>query len=267
MPLHAAVFLETIGLAAEQQAARLAEASAHLTSARSQPALAGHAMPTVGLSPHAPYTVSWELFTELVRLAARHGAPVAMHLAETAAERELLAANSGPLREFLEAAGVWREAAFPRGATPLDYLRVLATVPRALVIHGNDLQTEEIEFLAARRARMTVVYCPRTHAYFQHPPHPIQKLLSAGVQVAIGTDSRASNPDLSLWEELRFLVHANLLAPQAALHAGTLAGASALGVQHDYGSLEVGKLAAMCQLGPFSSHFPGDPYEALFAAT
>ena len=82
-------------------------------------------------------------------------------------------------------------------------LRMLADAPRALVIHGNYLDDEELAFLAANRERMSLVYCPRTHAYFEHPPYPLAKHLKLGVRVALGTDSRASNPDLDLLAEMR----------------------------------------------------------------
>ena len=75
---------------------------------------------------------------------------------------------------------------------------MLATAHRALVIHGNYLAGDEIDFVAAHRERMSLVYCPRTHAYFGHEPYPLAEMLAAGVRVAVGTDSRASNPDLRL---------------------------------------------------------------------
>ena len=95
--------------------------------------------------------------------------------------------------------------AIPRGSRPLDYLRALADSPRALVIHGNYLSGEELAFIGERRERMSLVFCPRTHAYFGHAPYPLERAVSAGARVALGTDSRASNPDLSLLEEMRFV--------------------------------------------------------------
>ena len=80
---------------------------------------------------------------------------------------------------------------------------MLAARPAALVIHGNYLDDEEIAFLAGHAERMAVVYCPRTHAWFGHVPYPLEKLLAAGVPVALGTDSRASSPDLSMLAEMR----------------------------------------------------------------
>ena len=158
-----------------------------------------------GLSPHAPYTVRWEMLPHLCELSAARQIPVAMHLAESRDELEFLRTGSGPLRDLLQALGAWDAAAVPRGRSPRDYLEVLSTSHRALIVHGNYLDSEEIRFTAARRDRMAVVYCPRTHGYFAHSRYPLAEMLSAGVHVALGTDSRASNADLQLLEEMRYV--------------------------------------------------------------
>ena len=145
-----------------------------------------------------------ELFRGLVDLAVARRAPLAMHLAETREELQLLALGTGEFVPFLEELGVWRPEAIPRESRPLDYFHELARVETALAIHGNYLALDEIEFLAGH-PNVSVVYCPRTHAYFRHAAHPWRKLLARGVNVALGTDSRGSNPDLSVWNELLFL--------------------------------------------------------------
>ena len=193
------VFWEVIGLRPEQLAERLAAAEAHLH--RAWPA---SACASPGLSPHAPYSVHPDLLDRVLRLATAANVPVAMHLAESREELELLAAGSGPFRELLIELGVWSPDVFRGGRRPLDYLRRLAQAPRALAIHGNYLDGEEIEFLAANRSKMSVVFCPRTHAFFAHEGYPLAAMLARGVNVALGTDSRASNPDLSLLAEMRF---------------------------------------------------------------
>jgi aminodeoxyfutalosine deaminase len=204
---------------------------------------------SVGISPHAPYTVSPELLSKIVKLAERESLPVAMHLAESAEELDMLATGQGPFRELLDARSMWDPAAIPRGTRPLDYLRRLEDAPRALVIHGNYLDREEHEFLAARADRMSLVYCPRTHAYFDHPPYPLAELLAAGVHVALGTDSRASNPDLSLLGELRHAARAHRgVAVESILKMATLDGARALGCENQCGSITPGKLANLVAL-------------------
>ncbi len=126
---------------------------------------------------------------------------------------------------------------------------MLSEAPRSLVIHGNYLSAEEIAFLGKQRATMSVVFCPRTHKFFGHSEYPLIEMLAAGARVALGTDSRASNPDLNLLSEMRFVAEQfPNLAHEEILRMGTLRGAEALGLSHDVGTLETGKLADLVAL-------------------
>lgn len=216
----------------------------------------------LGLSPHAPYTVSPELVTQLVALAAERGLPVAMHLAESADEIEFLRVGTGAFRQLLDERSMWDAATVPQHSRPLDYLRLLAAAPRSLVIHGNYLDGEEHAFLAANREQISLVYCPRTHAYFCHAAYPLASLLATGVRVALGTDSRASNPDLNLWAEIQQVARTHPdVDPHDILRMGTLTGAEALGRSHDQGSITPGKLANLLAI-PISAHY-ATPQELL----
>lgn len=215
---------------------------------------------TYGLSPHAPYSVAPELLSRAVELAKRWGAPVAMHVAETRAELEFLSHGRGELVEMLKSFGAWPDGGTPLGRRPLDILHVLADAPRALIVHGNYLADDEIDFIAAR-PQMSVVYCPRTHEFFGHEPHPWRHLLAMGANVALGTDGRGSNPDLSLWKELVFLRERFPdVAPSTLLELGTLAGARALGCEYDCGTITPGKRADLVAV---SLGGGGDPLEEL----
>lgn len=253
-PARTIAFLEILGLAPERAAPQLQRAREHL---------AGEASVIRGLSPHAPYSVHPDLLRGVIDLAVKHHAPVAMHVAETQGELELLATGTGEFIPFLRELGVWRPDAIAPGSRPLDSLRELARVECALVIHGNYLDDDETEFLVAH-PNLSVVYCPRTHAYFGHALHPWRKLLSRGVNVALGTDSRASNPDLSLFGELQFLRQlAPEFDPAQLLQLGTFNGAFALGVEHETGSLALGKSADMAVVALPESNY-NDPYSLLF---
>lgn len=234
--LTLAPYLEVIGFSRARAESAFAAALERLRSTT----LFGR----LGLSPHAPYTVSPALLRKLVELARERNLPVAMHLAESRDELQLLSDGTGPFQQLLDERSMWDDAAIPRGTRPIDYLRMLADAPRTLVIHGNYLEPDELAFLAGQAERMTVVYCPRTHAYFDHPPYPLAEMLAVGVRVAIGTDSRASNPDLSIWREMRHLVRTHpSIAPATILQLGTLSGASALGQAESCGSITPGKWA------------------------
>ncbi|MEX1224058.1 MAG: amidohydrolase family protein, partial [Pirellulales bacterium] len=200
--------------------------------------------PSAGLSPHAPYTVRRDLLASLVQLSKESGAPLMMHIAETVEELQLLGAGQGPFAELLQARGVWSADQFAGGLRCLDYLQLLSAAARALVVHGNYLDDEELEFLASHSNRMALIFCPRTHAYFRHPRHKIVEAAALGVQCAIGTDGRGSSPDLDMLAELRALaVTYGQLSPEAILRMGTLNGAVALGRGAATGSLAAGKRA------------------------
>ena len=259
LPLALTEFREVIALDPTRFDAIVGDVNAWLA----EPTDSGHRVR--GLSPHAPYTVHPELFGRLVESAARHRAPLAMHLAESREELELLATGRGAFRELLEGAGVWNPSAFATPRRPLDYLPALATAPRALVVHGNYLADDEIEFLAAHRDRLSVVYCPRTHAFFGHDRYPLAKMLAAGVRVALGTDSRASNPDLSLWAELQHVAAAfPELPPARVLALATRAGAEALGLPAA-GVLAAGHEANLSIVTlPEGETSPADPHLSLW---
>jgi cytosine/adenosine deaminase-related metal-dependent hydrolase len=144
-------------------------------------------------------------------------------------------------------------------------LRRLAEAPRALVIHGNYLASDEIEFIAQHRERMSIVFCPRTHAFFNHEPYPLEAMRAAGVRVAIGTDSRASNPDLGIVGELRHVAMCfPKMPPSEMIRMATLDGAEALGLDSEVGSLAVGKRADLLAIPCDPKAW--DPYEALLGA-
>jgi cytosine/adenosine deaminase-related metal-dependent hydrolase len=203
-----------------------------------------HSEGEVGISPHAPYTVSPQLVSKLVSLANERVMPIAMHIAESKEELQLLATGVGPFQELLDERSMWDAGAIPRGSRPMHYLRMLAEAPRALVIHGNYLNEDELDFLAVNAERMSLVYCPRTHAYFGHSPYPLETALQKGVRVALGTDSRASNPDLNLLGEMRHVAREfATIDPHKVLRMGTLTGAEALGRHAEVGSITPGKHA------------------------
>jgi cytosine/adenosine deaminase-related metal-dependent hydrolase len=233
------VFRESIAL---DDAAVAAEIEAAREFQRTAKAYEGPSA-KFGYSPHAPYSVAPRLIDELVSLAGAVNAPLAMHLAETEEELELLRSASGPLVDLFRTSGFWREGVVPRDARPLDYLRMLAPLRRVLVIHGNYLDDEEQDFLE-QHPSMTVVYCPRTHAWFGHRPHPWRDMLDRGIRVALGTDGRCSNPDLSLWGEVQFL-HRRFpeVQPSRLLELATHNGAAALGLEDETGSLAPGHRA------------------------
>ncbi len=159
----AVVFLEQLGRNPALFSEKLEQLNSFLDSAAGSQLIAA-------VSPHAPYSVSPQLMALLCERATSSNLPVAMHLAETEAERELLEKQTGPFVDLLKEFGAWDSSTFLPPGSILDYLKTLARASRALVIHGNYLNDEEIEYIASVGRRMSVVYCPRTHRFFGHRP-------------------------------------------------------------------------------------------------
>lgn len=227
-------FGEVLGLSEERGRQRLKLAERHLEH-----------HPRGGISPHAPYSTSRDTLGACFDLARKHHRPIAMHVAESPAERELLRTGAGPFADSLRAMGVWEEGMFPWGDNPfVKLIEQLATIPRSLLVHGNDLNESEIDLLADH-SNITVVHCPRTHHFFRYDRHPVDQMISRGVRVALGTDSRASNPDLNLWSEVQFLLnHRSDLDPLSVFRMASRSGSEALG-RSDLGCIRPGCLAKL----------------------
>ena len=194
----------------------------------------------IGISPHAPYTVERAAMTASAEVARRRALPVCIHAAETRDELDYCRSGGGPLREFLGELQVFDDRVPPIGASPIAYLDECGVLgPRTLLVHCNYVDGDDIARIRTRGAR--VAYCPRTHAAFGHSRYPLDRLLSAGVGVCLGTDSLASNPDLSILEELRFAARRYRdIAPHDLIEMATLNGAAALGLGDITGRLQPG---------------------------
>jgi aminodeoxyfutalosine deaminase len=249
-PLRAVVFRELLGLPHDRMLGALSDARnwlyAHPPTATCRP----------GWSPHAPYSVSAFGFQNAKDYGSRRVA-ITTHLAESLDERELLEKRTGPFVAFLTDLGVWAPEEFVTGWE--DLLRLTAKAHPISYVHANYLPPD-----APLPGGSTIIYCPRTHAAFKHPPHPFRDFLARGIRVALGTDSLASNPDLDLLAEARFLRRHHPDVPGATLlRMATLAGAEALGWANETGSLEPGKSADLIVL-PLPKREDSDPHCLLF---
>lgn len=249
-PLRNVVFYEILGLTKERSEQSLEAArtwlETHPPTSRCRP----------GLSPHAPYSVRSDLLAQTALLACRPNRPIAIHLAESREELELLHHHRGPFVPFLKELGVWDADGLSSNAASV--MKVLDQRIPKLFVHGNYLAP------SARTPRdSTIVYCPRTHGAFGHTAHPFRHFLQRGIRVALGTDSLASNPDLSILAEMRHL-HRNYpnVPGDVLLRMGTLSGAEALGWADETGSLEAGKSADLVVV-PLPTGLGNDPYEGL----
>lgn len=253
------MFREAIGLSADAApAARRLAADLDRLAARGLAA---------GISPHAPYTVAAPLAARLAREIDRRRLPVAMHVAESRAEARLLADSSGDFRTLLDDLGAWPLDAAPRLLSAADWITRLARAPRGIVIHGTHLPADPAALarLARHRDRLAVVICPRTTRALSGALPPVAAFRDAGIRVAIGTDSRGSNPDLSVLGECRTLVDAGLVSPAEALAMATREAAWALMLERTSGRITVGRPADLVVLRP--AHGGDDPAAAALDPT
>jgi len=260
--LHARCFLEVYSFRRADAAPRLAEAARRLEWLARDPRVrrAGERV-RVCLTPHAPHTTSEPLLRALAERARDRSAPLSIHVAESADEVDLLRDGSGPFAALLVERGMWDGGWAPPGRTPLAQLaHAGALTPRTLAVHCVKLAAADVELLRASGA--TVVSCPRSNRRLGVGTAPVERLIAAGVPVALGTDSLASAPDLDLFGEMAAMREAHPLVPASAvLRMATLNGALALGLDERLGSIEPGKLARL-NVVPLTAP-DSDPHEVL----
>lgn len=168
-----------------------------------------------------PYTTSTALLAGVRALCARRALPLAIHWAETREEGDWLEHGRGPL------AGLLPPSPRRPGLALLDAAGLLG--PRTALVHGNHPRASELELLARRG--IILVHCPGTHAFFARARAPLERYLAAGVPVALGTDSLASNQALDMRREMALLRAGHpRLDPARVFAMATLNGARALGL-------------------------------------
>ncbi len=213
-----------------------------------------------GVSPHAPYTCDRRTLCACRDAAANAAMRLCLHLAETREEEICTLRGAGPLVEFLRSVGVWDDSVKPPGLRPVAYAEEVGLLgPRTVLAHVNYVGDADLKRLA--RTGVHVAYCPRTHAAFRHAPHRFREMRALGINVCVGTDSLASNPSLSVLEELRYLRRAfDDLDAHDLVAMGTLRGARALGMDDRIGSLDPGKQADLVVV-PLEPAGTRDPLE------
>jgi 5-methylthioadenosine/S-adenosylhomocysteine deaminase len=194
----------------------------------------------MGVSPHAPYTCSLDLY----RACDGLGVPVATHLAESEAETEFLVTGKGAWESFADM------LVRPPGTTGIRALADAGVLgPHVLAAHCVQADEEEIAILAAND--VAVAHCPRSNAILGCGVAPLEELRAAGVRICIATDSPASTPSFDMFDEMRAALAAararqrrpDALTAAQALELATLGGARALGRDAELGSITPGKKA------------------------
>jgi 5-methylthioadenosine/S-adenosylhomocysteine deaminase len=243
--LRAIVYLEVFGTTDEQLETRFEANRERVAGSFSDRV-------RLGISPHAPYTVSPELYAACLEL----GLPVATHLSESPDEDTWMRRGEGPWKPVADALPP------PPGTSGIRLLADRGLLRRGTVAaHCVTVDDEEMALLAEHA--VAVAHCPRSNALLGCGIAPVRELLDAGITVGLGTDSPASTPSFDFFEELRaalFVARARERSPEAmsateALELATLGSARALGLSDEVGSLEPGKRADLAVVSLEGSPF------------
>ncbi len=210
----------------------------------------------VGVSPHAPYTVSAALLQLIADYAATEKLSVMMHAAESAAETLLMREGRGPFAEGLARRGIeWRTP----GISTIQYLDALGILKvRPLLAHCIRVDDTDIEILRDNAAR--IAHCPKSNAKLGHGRAPFTKFLKHRLAVGLGSDSVASNNNCDMLEEARFAAlmarvthnsenEGEMVSADDVLSAATRGGACALGLENETGALAAGMQADLTIVG------------------
>jgi cytosine/adenosine deaminase-related metal-dependent hydrolase len=206
-------------------------------------------IPNWGLAPHTLFTASKDLYRHCEKIARRENVLLTTHLAESRQEMEMFRDASGPLYKFLESIG--RPMYDCGNETPLEHFLTIRDSSAAqrsagndnewLVAHLNELTDSDFELLERSTTRFHVVHSPRSHDYFRHSQFPFERLRSLALNICLGTDSLASNENLSLFAEMRaFQREFPGISPEEILKMVTVNPATALHQENMLGRIRPG---------------------------
>jgi cytosine/adenosine deaminase-related metal-dependent hydrolase len=226
-----------------------------------------------GISPHAPYSVSDALFRGAADLAVADSLPIAVHVAESVAEQQLVTEADGDFADALRARGI---PVAVRAESPIALLERTGVLrARPLLIHCVQVSESDLRRVAAHDA--AIAHCPASNAKLGHGSANLPAFLEANIRTGLGSDSVASNNRMDLLDEARLAVlfarartqHWNTISSTLGIELATLRGAQALGLDREIGSLVVGKAAdlAAFPLGVMHATPVQDPESALLFAT
>jgi len=228
---------------------------------------------TVGVSPHALYTIRPALFAAIGDYVAAERLPTSIHVAESASESALTERGEGPFAEMYARRGITWET--PR-ATPTQYAAEMGALgPDTLTVHCVHQTNGDIALLASTGA--AVIHCPKSNAKLGAGIAPLAAWLrTPGLRLGLGTDSAVSNNALDLFEEMRFALlmqravreEVEAVTARDVVRLATLGGAEAMGLSDRTGSLTPGKRADLIAVRLDRPHaVPAtDPYAALVYA-
>ncbi len=200
-------------------------------------------------SPHAVYTCSPDALRKIKDWCRGHGLPFSIHCSESMEEAELVRTARGPLADILAERGRKVDEFFRPARSSVELLHAVGALdPSTICVHCVHVDDRDVRLLSERGCY--VCLCPRSNEFIGSGTAPVSRLFSTpGIKVCIGTDSLASNQDLSLFKEMKKLMDmAPDIHPEDIFRAATINGASALGLSGVVGCLEPGALSSFLVL-------------------
>lgn len=196
----------------------------------------------VSIVPHAPYSVSAELFQELAEYAGFQDGPLSIHNQETADENAFFEQKTGDFLSLFEFLG--QDVAFyqPSGKTSLQtYLPLLSPALKTLLVHNTYTSAADIAYATGIHPNLYWCLCPHANLYIEKTLPDVNMLCAAGLRITLGTDSLASNDGLSILSEMNLLQERFDVPVEELLKWATFNGAEFLGIEERFGTFEVGK--------------------------
>jgi aminodeoxyfutalosine deaminase len=263
-PLRVFSFLEMTGIRAKRDPEKiLREAADKIDSL-------AHARCSASLSPHAPYSTLPELLRLSAEIARKRSWRITTHVAESEQEFEMFNDARDKMFDWLKRNE--RDNSDCGLGSPVQHLARNKMLGKNLIaVHVNLLARGDAALLGKNRVH--VVHCPRSHAYFRHPPFLRERLANAGVNISLGTDSLSTvrktgkqKLELNLFEEMRlFAANNRTISPTEILRMATVNGARALGLAGQAGELSEKAFADLIAI-PFDGKI-ADAHEAVLAHT
>ncbi|SMC79788.1 amidohydrolase family protein [Pedobacter nyackensis] len=204
----------------------------------------------VSIVPHAPYSVSPELFQALGEYAGAEKGPLTIHNQETADENAFFEEKTGDFLNLFKFLGQDVEFYQPSGKTSLQtYLPLLPKDVRTLLVHNTHTSAADVAFAEDIHPNLYWCLCPNANLYIEDMLPDVDMLRAADLKITLGTDSLASNDALSILSEMTLLQERFDVPVEELVKWGTFNGAEFLGIADRFGSFEPGKHPGINLLG------------------
>lgn len=203
--------------------------------------------------PHAPYSVSDELFAAISALAEGRDNLISMHNQETPAEDAFFESKTGDFLELYRMLGLNLDAYQPSGKSSLQTTLPKLPKTKTLLVHNTQTTKADVDFAVSQHSNLYWCLCPNANLYIEHTLPDVRLLAAASLKITLGTDSLASNHQLSILEEMQVLQKHKYIGFQELLRWATLNGAEFLGIDDTFGSFDIGKQPGILLLEQFDN--------------